>query len=134
MTEINKIIKNTSFIDGPQVKEFENNFAKYNNVKYCIGVANGTDALEIAIKSLNLPENSEIITQSNTFYSTCSSIINNNCKLVLADIDPETYMIDVNKLESYITKNTKVIIPVHLYGHSADMDTILEIAQKYNRK
>ena len=132
MQEITKVIKNTSFIDGPQVKDFENNFTKYNNVKHCIGVANGTDALEIAIKSLNLPENSEIITQANTFYSTCSAIINNNCKLVLADIDTETYMIDVNKLENYITEKTKVIIPVHLYGHSADMDKILEIAQKYN--
>jgi dTDP-4-amino-4,6-dideoxygalactose transaminase len=132
MTEITKVIKTTSFIDGPQVKEFESNFAKYLDVKHCIGVANGTDAIEIAIKSLNLPENSEIITQCNTFYSTCSSIINNNCNLILVDIDPETYMIDVNKLENYITENTKVIIPVHLYGHSADMDKILEIAKKYN--
>lgn len=129
---INYNINNTNFINGKQVNKFENNFANYIGVKHCVGVGNGTDALEIAIKSLNLPNNSEIITQSNTFYSTCSSIINSNCKLILADINDDDYMINIDTLEQYITPNTKVIIPVHLYGHSADMDSIMALAKKYN--
>lgn len=130
--EIQKVIDTTSFINGNIVEEFENNFSKYIGIKHCIGVGNGTDALEIAINSLQLPPNSEIITQGNTFVATCLGALNNNFKIRLTDINPETYMIDVSQIENLINKNTKVIIPVHLYGHSADMDKIMEIAKKYN--
>jgi len=126
------VIKNTSFIMGPSVKKFETNFAKFNNAKYCIGVGNGTDALEIAIQSLNLPENSEIITQSNTFIATALSALNNKYKLRLVDCFRDNFMMDYTKLEDIINKNTKVIIPVHLYGHCANMDEIIRIANKYN--
>jgi len=130
--KINTLLENTDFIKGEDVSKFENNFAKYIGSKYCIGVANGTDALEIAIKSLNLPPNSEIITQANTFISTCFSITNNNHKLVLVDCNEDNYMINVDKIEKKITKNTKAIIPVHLYGYTAAMDKIINIAKKYN--
>ena len=130
--EINKVINTTSFISGPIVSEFEKNFANYIDVKHCIGVANGTDALEIAINSLKLPLNSEIITQGNTFVATCLGALNNCFKIRLVDINPENYMMDTNQLESLINENTKVIIPVHLYGHSANMDEIMRIAKKYN--
>jgi dTDP-4-amino-4,6-dideoxygalactose transaminase len=132
--EIQKVINTTSFINGPIVKEFENNFANYIGVKHCIGVGNGTDALEMAVQSLNLPPNSEIITQGNTFVSTCLSAINNqnNYKIRLVDINEDNYMMDDNKIEKLINENTKVIIPVHLYGHSANMDKIMKIAKKYN--
>ena len=134
--EINKkmsrVITNTSFIMGPELKDFEINFAKYNNSKYCLGVGNGTDALEIAIKSLDLPQDSEILTQSNTFVATCLGILNNNYKLRLVDCFETNFMMDYTKIEEKITPKTKVIIVVHLYGHSANMDNIMEIAKKYN--
>jgi dTDP-4-amino-4,6-dideoxygalactose transaminase len=129
---INKVIDNTSFIGGEYVEKFENNFAKYNTVNYCLGVGNGTDALEIAIKSLNLPPNSEIITQANTFVATCLSITNNNFKLRLVDCLEDNFMMNYKQLESKINKNTKVIIPVHLYGHCANMENIMKIAKKHN--
>lgn len=130
--EIFKVINNCDFINGSIVSKFEENFAKYIGVNHCIGVGNGTDALEIAIKSLELPENSEIITQGNTFVATCLGILNNGHKIRLADINTETYMIDENKIESLINKNTKAIIPVHLYGNSANMEKISQIAKKHN--
>lgn len=130
--EIKKVIDTTSFINGSIVNQFENNFANYIGCNHCISVGNGTDALEIAIKSLNLPPNSEIITQGNTFIATCLGALNNNYKIKLVDINPDNYMIDTNQIEKLINKNTKVIIPVHLYGHCADMDEIIKIAQKYN--
>ena len=129
---IMNVINTTSFINGSIVKEFEDNFAKFCDLKYCIGVGNGTDALEIAINSLQLPPNSEIITQGNTYLGTCLGALNNGHKLRLTDIDPNTYMMDVSQLEELINENTKVIMPVHLYGCSADMDKIMTIAQKYN--
>lgn len=127
-----KVIANTSFIMGPSVKEFESNFAKFNNAKHCIGVGNGTDALEIAIQSLQLPEHSEIITQANTFVATALGVLNNKYKLRLVDCFKDNFMMDHTKLEDLINENTKVIIPVHLYGHAADMESIMTIAKKYN--
>ena len=127
-----KVIQNTSFIMGPQLKDFENNFANYNNSKYCLGVGNGTDALEIAVKSLELPDDSEIITQANTFVATCLGVLNNNYKLRLVDCFEDNFMMDYTKLEDKITSKTKVIIVVHLYGHCAYMDKIMDIAKKYN--
>ena len=129
---IQEVIENTSFIMGKKVKIFEDNFAKYNNVKYCLGVGNGTDALEIAIKSLDLPKNCEIITQSNTFVATCLGVLNNNYKLRLVDCFEDNFMMDYTKLEEKINSKTKVIIVVHLYGHCADMGEIMKIAKKYN--
>ena len=130
--KITEIINNTAFINSKYISEFENNFAKYNNSKYCVGVANGTDALEIAVQSLDLPKDSEIITVGNTFVATCLSIVNNNYKMILCDINKDNYMMDVTKLEGLITEKTKAIIVVHLYGHAVDMDKIMEIAKKYN--
>ena len=130
--EIHKVIDTTSFINGPIVEEFENNFSKYIGVKHCIGVGNGTDALEIAIQSLDLPPNSEIITQGNTFMATCLGVINNSFSLRLVDIYDENYMINVDEIEKIINEKTKVIIPVHMYGHSANMNKIINIAKKHN--
>ena len=129
---ISNVINNTSFINGSIVSTFEKNFANYCNIKHCIGVANGTDALELAVASLNLPENSEIITQGNTYIASCLAALNNKFKIRLVDINPDNYMMDSSKLEALINENTKVIIPVHLYGHAADMDSIMSIANKYN--
>src|SRR6056300_885843 len=114
--KINNIIDNTSFIGGSQIKEFEDNFAKYSGFDYFIGCANGTDALEIAVQSLDLNAEDEIIVQGNTYIATCLSVTNNNLNLVLCDIDKNTNMICLNDLKNKITKKTKAIIVVHLYG------------------
>lgn len=122
------------FILGDQVKKFEEEFAKFNNTKYCIGVASGLDALIIAINALKFPKNSEIIVPSNTYIATILAIIRNGFKPILVEPEITTYNIDPNKIEEKISKNTKGILVVHLYGKSCDMDPIIQIAKKYNLK
>lgn len=130
--KINNIIDNTSFIGGNEIQEFEKNFSKYISLNNFIGCANGTDALEIAVKSLDLQKDDEIIVQGNTYIATCLSVTNNNLNLVLCDIDKKTNMICLNDLENKITKKTKIIIVVHLYGLVPNMDKLMEIVNKNN--
>jgi dTDP-4-amino-4,6-dideoxygalactose transaminase len=129
---IDKVIHNANFILGNEVNDFESNFAKFINTSYCIGVANGTDALEIAVESLNLSENDEIITQSNTYVATCFGVTKNKLKLKLVDIDSDTYQMDLNELEKKITPNTKCIIIVHLTGSCCNMERLLDIVKRNN--
>lgn len=134
--EINKNIENVlysgSYISGNEVQEFEVNFSNYIGTKYGVGVNSGSDALFIAIKSLDINPGDEIITTSQTFISTVDAISRNGANPVFVDIDPDTYCIDASKIESEITDKTRAILPVHLYGHPADMDTIMKIARKNN--
>ncbi len=132
--EIKNILINSSFIGGSRLTEFENSFADYSGVKNCVGVGNGTDALEIAIESLNLPDNSEILVPANSFIASSEAVTRTNKKVIFVDIDPQTYLIDLKKIEAKITNNTSAIIAVHLYGHPCDMNSIKKIAQKYNLK
>lgn len=129
--EFYSLFENCDFIGGCKVKEFENNFASYISTKHFISCGNGTDALEIAVSSLNLCENDEIIVQGNTYIATCLGVVNNNVKLVLCDCD-ENYMIDINKIQEKITVNTKAVIVVHLYGFVPNMDKILDICKNNN--
>lgn len=135
-TEVDKaiqsVITDTAFINGKYVNEFENNFASALNINHCIGVGNGTDAITIALKSLNIGNNDEVITAANSFFATSEAITNAGAKVVFVDCLPETYTIDYSKIEEKITNNTKAIIPVHLYGYPAEMDKICEIAKKHN--
>ena len=132
-TKMNEIIfEKTNFILGDELEIFENNFAKYIDVNYCVGVANGTDAIEIAVNALNLNKDDEIITQSNTYVATCFGVTNNNIKLKLADIDEDTYQINLDELERKITDKTKVVIVVHLTGSCCNMDKLMKIIEKYN--
>src|SRR5215204_1632392 len=130
--EFKSIMESGWYILGNKVKEFENDFAEYNNSKYSIGVANGLDALILAIKSLDIEPGSEILVPSNTYIATILSIIHNNCKPILVEPDIATYNIDPSKIEEKITDNTRVILVVHLYGKICAMDTIIEIARKHN--
>ena len=123
---------NTNFILGEELTKFENNFSKYLNTKHCIGVGNGTDALEIAIQCLDLEIGSEIITQANTFISTCLGITHNKHKIKLIDIDTKTYQMDLDLLEQSITDKTKVILIVHLTGSCCDMEKLCTIVKKHN--
>lgn len=131
-TKINEIISKTNFILGEELEIFEKNFAKYIGVNYCIGVANGTDALEIAVKTLNLQVNDEVLTQANTYVATCFGVTNNNIQVKLVDIDKNTYQINLDELEEKITTKTKAIIIVHLTGSCCNMERLIEIVNKHN--
>ncbi len=126
------VLKSGWFILGEKVAKFEKDFANYLKVDYCAGVASGLDALILAIKVLDLPKGSEIIVPSNTYIATILSIIQNGYKPVLVEPDLKTYNIDPSLIEDSITKNTKAIIVVHLYGKSCDIDPIMAICKKYN--
>lgn len=128
---IKKIIKKGDFILGKEVEEFEKEFAKYCEVKYCVGVACGTDAILLALRALGIGLGDEVIVPANTFISSVLPIIYLGAKPVLIDIDPDTYNINVSKIEEKISKKTKAIIPVHLFGQIAEMDKILKIAKKH---
>ena len=122
------------YILGNKVKTFETEFANYCETKHCIGVNSGLDALILAIKALNFPEKSEIIVPSNTYIATILAILQNNHIPVLTEPNIETYNISPLEIEKNITKKTKAILVVHLYGKLAEMDKISEIANKYSLK
>ena len=130
--EIKKVIKSSSFINGPVVKEFQNNLQNYLNVRHVIPCANGTDALQIALMALDLKRGDEVITTNFSFASTIEVILLLGLKPVIVDIDPKTFNIDPSLIENKITKKTKVIIPVHLFGQSCRIEEIIEIANKNN--
>ncbi|MFA5879135.1 MAG: DegT/DnrJ/EryC1/StrS family aminotransferase [Candidatus Margulisiibacteriota bacterium] len=126
------VINNVAFINSEYVKKFTEEFAKYQQVKFCLGVANGTDALEIALESLSLPPNSEVIVPANSFIASSEAVTRNNLKVVFCDCDKNNYTISLDDFKNKITDNTSAVIAVHLYGHPCDMDQILEIARTRN--
>ncbi len=129
---IAEILTNTSFINGPAVKQFAQNLEKYLGVKHVIPCANGTDALQIAMMALDLKPGDEVITTSFTFIATAEVIALLQLTPVLVDVDPDTFNIDPEAVEKAITPKTKAIVPVHLFGQCADMDRLMEIADKRN--
>lgn len=131
---IKEVLDSGWYILGKKVEQFEKNFAHYCEAKYGIGVANGTDAIHLSLVSCGIGKNDEVITVSNTATPTVLAITYNGAKPVFVDIEPESYTIDVGKIEEKVTEKTKAILPVHLYGQPVDMDPILEIAQKYDLK
>jgi dTDP-4-amino-4,6-dideoxygalactose transaminase len=131
---ISDVINQTAFVGGPFLASFEKAFADFCNVRNCIGVGNGTDALYLAVRALGIGPGDEVITVANSFIATSEAITAAGAKVVFADINPATYNIDITKIEEKVTPKTKAIIPVHLYGQPADMDPILAIAKKHNMK
>jgi len=119
--EISKIINKKNFILGEEVRKFENNFSKLSKIKYSVGCASGTDALILALKSLELKSSDEVIVPAMTYISTGLSVLTNNNKLVYADINNDTGLISIDDIIKKITKKTKVIIPVNLYGQKVDL-------------
>lgn len=128
---IAKVLEHGQYIMGPEVKELEEKLAQYVGVKHCISIANGTDALMIALMALDIKPDDEVITTPFTFIATAEVTAFLGAIPVFVDIDPKTYNLDPNKLEQAITSRTKAIMPVSLYGQCADMDAINEIADKY---
>jgi dTDP-4-amino-4,6-dideoxygalactose transaminase len=127
----NQFVDKGWYILGDEVKKFQNDFAAYNQMQYCVGVANGLDALILALRVLDLPANSEIIVPSNTYIASIISIVHAGHIPVLVEPDIRTYNIDPTKIESAITPKTKAIMVVHLYGKCCEMSPIEAIANKY---
>lgn len=129
---ITEILESTQYILGPKVREFEKKIAEYHGVPSAIGVASGTDALHLSVNGLGIGKGDEVITTPFTFFATAEAILYNGATPVFVDIEPDTLNIDPLKIEEKITKKTKAIIPVHLFGHPADMTAIQNLAQKHN--
>ncbi len=132
LSEIHEVLQSSRYILGPKVKGFEEKMAAYHGVGNAVGVASGTDALNIALKALEIGKDDEVITTPFTFFATVEAIIYQGAKPVFVDIEPDTYNMNPEEIEAKITPRTKAILPVHLFGQPANMDRISEIAKKYN--
>jgi len=130
-TAIQKVLDNTAFILGPSVSEFEKEFAKLHNVKYCLGTSSGTDGNHLVLWSLGIESGDEVIIPANTFIATAWGATLCGAKPVFVDCHPKSYNIDPSKVERAITKKTKAIVAVHLYGQPADMDALKKITEEY---
>lgn len=129
---IQKVLDSTAFIKGPEVGTFEKDLAEYLGVKHVIGCANGTDALQVALMALGLKPGDEVITTNFTFIATIEVVELLRLKPVIVDVDPDTFLIDIESIKKAITPKTKAIIPVHLFGQNADMEQISLLAQQHN--
>jgi dTDP-4-amino-4,6-dideoxygalactose transaminase len=126
-----EILDKAAFIGGYLVEQFENSFASYCEVEHAIGVGNGTDALTLALRALEIGAGDEVIVPANSFVATAEAVVNVGATPVFVDVHPLTYNIDVDQIEHCLTARTKAIIPVHLYGQPADMDPILDVAEAF---
>lgn len=129
---ISQVLETTSYINGPQVHEFQKNLEHYLDVKHVIPCANGTDALQIAMMGLGLKPGDEVITADFTFAATVEVIALLQLTPVLVDVDPKTFNIDIDAIKKAITPQTKAIVPVHLFGQCANMEAIMDIAEAHN--
>jgi dTDP-3-amino-2,3,6-trideoxy-4-keto-D-glucose/dTDP-3-amino-3,4,6-trideoxy-alpha-D-glucose/dTDP-2,6-dideoxy-D-kanosamine transaminase len=133
LNAVNKVFKSGTLLLGNELKKFEKKYCKFNKSKFGLGVANGTDALYVALKCLNIGKGDEVITVSNTAIPTVAAIVNSGAKVKFTDIGKD-FLIDTDKITRLINKKTKAIIPVHLFGQMCEMDKIIKIAKKYKLK
>lgn len=127
-------LENTSFIGGKEITQFEQSFASYVNVNFCVACANGTDSIEILLKAMGIKQNDEVLVPAISWISTSEAVSSIGAKPVFIDIHPDNYTISSTDIIRKITDKTKAIIPVHLYGQPADMKAIMKIAQDYKLK
>ena len=128
------VINDTAFIKGKYVQKFEEEYAEAYGLKHVVSCANGTDAIYITLKALGIGPGDEVITTALSWISTSETITQGGARVIFVDIDPSYYTMDMSKIEEKITEKTKAIIPVHLYGHPANMTKVMAIAKKYNLK
>lgn len=128
------VVQSTAFILGPQGRALEQGVARYHGVKHAVGVASGTDALHLALLAAGVGKGDEVITTPFTFIATAEAISYVGGVPVFADIRPDTFNLDITKVEKAVTKKTKAVIPVHLYGQPVEMDGLMEIARKHKLK
>ena len=131
---IDAVMASGSLILGNEVAAFEEEFARYCGVGYGVGVANGTDAIFLALKAVGIGEGDEVITVSNTAVPTVSAIVSTGARPRFVDVDPETYLMDCSKVEAAINESTRCILPVHLYGQCVDMDALSKLANRHDLK
>lgn len=126
-----KVIRETDFILGREVRLFEEEFAEFCDAKYAVGVDSGTSALELALRAYDIGPGDEVITAANSFIASALAVSHAGATPVLVDADPHTFTIDISAINKAITPRTKAIIPVHLYGHPADMDAVRHLAEQH---
>ena len=129
--KIKSVLNSNSYILGKQVKNFEKNFSKYLGINYCVGVSNGTDAIIMALKAIDIKKGDEIITTSHTAFATIAAIVDVGATPVFIDIKEDDFTINSQKIENKITKKTKAIIAVHIYGNPVDILKIKKITKKW---
>ncbi|HEY0376096.1 MAG TPA: DegT/DnrJ/EryC1/StrS family aminotransferase [Pyrinomonadaceae bacterium] len=129
---VGRVLESASFILGREVEAFEAAFAEYVGARFCVGVSNGTAAVQLAVTACGLGAGDEVIVPANTFFASAEAVSTANATPVFVDADPVSYNLDVSKIEAAITKRTRAILPVHLYGQPADLDPVFEIAERHN--
>lgn len=127
-----RVISSASFVLGPEVAAFEESFADYVGARYCVGVSNGTAAIQLALMASGIGAGDEVIVPANTFFATAEAVSTAGATPVFVDAHPVSYTIDARRIEAAITPKTRAIIPVHLYGQAADLDAVFEIARRHN--
>lgn len=128
------VLAESAFIGGHRVKDFEKDFAAFQQATHCVAVGNGTDALEIAIEALALPPESEVIVPANSFISSAEAVTRSGHRVVFCDIHPNNYTLDIESVRAAITERTQALIAVHLYGHPCDMNPLMALAAEHNLK
>jgi UDP-2-acetamido-2-deoxy-ribo-hexuluronate aminotransferase len=131
---LTEILESSHYVLGAKVSELEKKIAAYHDTREAIGVASGTDALHLSVEASGIGAGEEVITTPFTFFATAEAILYNGALPVFVDIDPATFNIDVDRIEAQITKKTKAILPVHLFGHPVDMEKLMKLARKYRLK
>jgi len=129
---ISRVVESGRYILGPEVENFEKDFAEYVGARFCVGVNSGTAALQLALMVTGVGAADDVIVTANTFFATAETVSTAGARPVFVDADAVAYTIDVSKIENAITPRTRAIIPVHLYGQPADLDPIFEIARRHN--
>src|SRR5207253_7299098 len=131
MASFEDVLEQMQLFLGPQCEAFEQEFATYCGCQYGVGLSNGTDALALALRACEIGPGDEVITVANTFIATVEAIALVGATPVFVDVEPDTYTMDWRQLDSVLTARTRALLPVHLYGHPADMQPIVEFAKKH---